>query len=79
MAWRATRRWSSRIRAIRPGPNEIGLACEGDVLTPYINGVQIRRRQESLHVLHEGQVGVSAASFEAAPLMIVVDWVQSEP
>jgi hypothetical protein len=65
----------SEAEAIRPGANEIGLACEGDVLTPYINGVQIRRRQERLHVLHEGQVGVSAASFETAPLVIVVDWV----
>jgi hypothetical protein len=66
----------SESEAIRQGANEIGLACEGDVLTPYINGVQIRRRQESLHVLHEGQVGVSAASFETAPLVIVVDWVR---
>ena len=66
----------SESEAIHPGANEIGLACEGDVLTPYINGVQIRRRQETLHVLHEGQVGVSAASFETAPLVIVVDWVR---
>jgi hypothetical protein len=66
----------SESEAIRPGANEIGLACEGDVLTPYINGVQIRRRQESLHVLNEGQVGVSAASFETAPLVIVVDWIR---
>jgi hypothetical protein len=66
----------SESEAIRPGVNELGLACEGDVLTPYINGVQIRRRQESLHVLHEGQVGVSAASFEAAPVVIVVDWIR---
>ena len=66
----------SESEAIRPGANEIGLACEGDVLTPYINGVQIRRRQETVHVLHEGQVGVSAATFETAPLVIVVDWVR---
>ena len=63
-------------QAIRPGANEIGFACAGDVLTPYINGVQMRRRQESLHVLHEGQVGISAASFATAPLMILVDWVR---
>lgn len=66
----------SESEAIRPGANEIGLTCEGDVLTPYINGVQIRRRQETVHVLHEGQVGVSAASFDTAPLEIVVDWVR---
>jgi hypothetical protein len=66
----------SESEAIRPGANEIGLACEGDVLTPYINGVQIRRRKETVHVLHKGQIGVSAASFETAPLVIVVDWVR---
>ena len=66
----------SESEAIRPGANEIGLACEGNVLTPYINGVQMRRRQESLHVLDEGRVGLSAASFETAPLLIGVDWVR---
>jgi len=55
--------------------NEIGLVCAGDVLTPYINGVQLRRRQETQHVLHEGQVGISAASFESASLSILVDWI----
>ena len=66
----------SESEAIRPGANKIGLACEGSVLTPYINGVQLRRRQEALHVLHQGQVGVSAASFETAPLDIVIDWIR---
>ncbi|MFH1185683.1 MAG: hypothetical protein V1755_11710 [Chloroflexota bacterium] len=59
---------------IAPAVNEIGLGCEGDILTPYINGVQIRRRQEKLHILHEGKIGISAASFENAPLSISVDW-----
>jgi len=60
---------------IGPTVNEIGLGCQGDILTPYINGVQIRRRQETLHVLHEGKIGISAASLESAPLSISVDWV----
>ena len=65
---------------ITPSVNEIGLDCQGDVLTPYINGVQLRRRQETLHVLTEGAVGLTAASFESAPLAIVYDWVSvSEP
>jgi len=62
--------------AITPGLNEIGLVCEGDVLTPYINGIQIRKRQEKIHVLAEGRVGIAAASFEMAPLRISYDWVR---
>jgi hypothetical protein len=60
---------------ILPGMNEVGLVCEGNILTPYVNGVQLRRRQETLHVLEDGQVGLSAASFESAPLRMLVDWV----
>lgn len=60
---------------IIPSGNEIGLVCEGDILTPYINGVQMRRRQETMHVLHEGRIGVSAASFEDSPLEISYDWI----
>ena len=65
---------------ITPSVNEIGLVCQGDILTPYVNGVQLRRRQETLHVLSEGAVGLSAASFESAPLVILFDWVRvTEP
>ena len=65
---------------IAPSTNEIGLQCQGDILTPYINGVQLRRRQEKLHVLEQGQVGISASSFEDSPLVILYDWVSvSQP
>lgn len=64
----------AEAEAIAEGPNEIGLACSGDVLTPFINGVQMRRRQERQHVLTEGMVGLSAASFEAG-VVLSYDWV----
>ena len=60
---------------ISPAVNEIGLVCQGDVLTPYVNSVQLRRRQETLHVLTEGQVGVSAASAAAGGQAVSFDWV----
>jgi hypothetical protein len=56
--------------------NEIGLLCEGSTLTPYINGVQMRRREETAIGLTEGKIGVSAASFENAPVMIAYDWLR---
>jgi len=55
--------------------NEIGLACQGDILTPFINGTQIRRRQETQHVLTAGKVGVSAASFADRGATVSFDWV----
>ena len=71
---------TAQSEQISPTVNEISLVCEGDVLTPYINNVQMRRRQETVHVLAEGRLGVSAAAFEVAPLAIAFDWIRvSEP
>jgi len=58
------------------GENELGLLCEGDVLTPFINGTQLRRRQESTYALAGGRVGMAAASFEHAPAQIAFDWLK---
>jgi hypothetical protein len=58
----------SESEEITPSVNEIGLVCQGDILTPYVNGVQLRRRQETLHVLSGG---LSAPRpLESAPLVI---------
>jgi hypothetical protein len=65
----------SESDTISPTVNEIGLVCEGDILTPFVNSVQLRRRQEALHVLTEGQVGVSAASSGAGRPTIAFDWI----
>jgi hypothetical protein len=61
---------------IQAGQNELGLLCQGDVLTPFINGTQLRRRQESTYGLAEGKVGIAAASFDHAPAEIAFDWVK---
>ena len=58
------------------GENELGLLCEGDVLTPFINGTQLRRRQEGTYGLTSGKVGIAAASFEQAPAEIAFDRLQ---
>lgn len=60
---------------IGDGQNEIALVCSGDVLTGYINGHQLRSRKETQHVATDGQVGLSAAAFDTAPLVIVFDRV----
>jgi hypothetical protein len=70
----------SESEKIQGGVNEIGLWCEGNILTPYVNGTQLRKRQEKAFVLTSGEIGVTAASFEDLPVTISYDWVQvSEP
>ncbi|MBI3738962.1 MAG: hypothetical protein HY258_07940 [Chloroflexi bacterium] len=65
---------------IKNDANEIGLSCEGDVLTPFINSVQMRKWQETRYGLKNGRIGLTAASFESVPLMVGFDWVKvSEP
>lgn len=72
--------YRSKSEKIRSDANELGLACEKDVLTPWINGVQMRRWQEQRFGLSGGRIGLSGASFEEAPLLIAYDWVRvSEP
>ena len=61
--------------AIRPDANEIGLVCQDNILTPFVNSVQLRRRQETQHVLTTGNVGLSAASSDAGAATVTFDWV----
>ncbi len=77
---RYTPLFRSSSEKIRADENDIGLLCQGNVLTPFINGVQLRQRPENTFGLTNGQVGLSAASFETAPISILVDWVKvAEP
>ena len=73
-------RYTPLVRAqsekIQPGENEIGLLCQGDTLTPFINGTQLRRRQETMIGLTSGKVGVAASAFEQVPVVIAYDWVK---
>jgi hypothetical protein len=77
-------RYTPLVRAasekIQPVQNDIGLLCQGNTLTPFINGVQLRQNPENIFGLATGKVGISAASFENAPMTIAYDWVKvSEP
>ena len=62
---------------ILPTENEIGLLCEGDTLTPYINGTALRRQQEKRFGLTSGKIGVAASAFQDAPVAIAYDWIQA--
>ncbi len=73
---RYTRILRSQSEKIRPGENQLGLQCVGNILTPYINGTQMSQRVEGTFGLTGGNVGVTAASFETAPISVLVDWVK---
>lgn len=65
---------------ILPVQDEFGLSCVGNVLTPFINGTQMRRRQETRFGLTGGQIGIAASSSESAPGSVAFDSVTvSEP
>jgi len=50
------------------------------MLTPFINGVQMRSWQEDKIGLKEGKIGLSAASFDSVPLTVAYDWLKvNEP
>ncbi len=77
-------RYSPMVRShsekIQPGQNTIGLQCQAKGLTPVINGVNMRQRLDNTYALTAGQVGISAASFEAAPTSVLYSWVKvSQP
>jgi len=70
----------SQSEKISPGVNEIGLLCQGNTLTPYINGVRMQTRNETKFALDSGEIGLSASSFESLPFTVAYDSVKvSEP
>ena len=79
--WRVyTPLFQGKSEKIATDTNDIGLECQGNTLTPFINGVQMRRWQEQKFGLLSGQVGLSASSFQDIPFTIAFDWVKvSEP
>jgi hypothetical protein len=73
-------RYTPLFRGVSPkikgDANEIGLLCQGDMLTPFINGTQLRIWQDTRIGLTDGKVGISAASFTEAPFTAAYDWVK---
>lgn len=65
---------------IQADTNQIGLRCQGNALTPFINGVQTRTWQELKYGLQSGKVGLAASSFEDSPFTVAFDWARvTEP
>ena len=60
--------------------NEVGLACQGDILSLYLNGKLFRNLDVSRFGLAEGRLGLTAASFENIPVTAAFEWVRvSQP
>lgn len=77
---RYTPLYRSTSEKIQTGTNELGLICQDNMLTPFINGVQMRKWQETKFNLKDGEIGVSAASFASIPFAAAYDWVKvSQP
>jgi hypothetical protein len=68
--------------AIQPSGSaqEIGLICSGTTLSLLVNQNVIRSADISRYELAQGKVGITASSFENAPVVAAFNWVRvSEP
>ena len=61
---------------IRTGANQIGLVCQGDALTPYINNVRMITYEDNKVGLKDGNIGLTASSFSDVPFVAAFDWVK---
>ncbi len=61
---------------IKQGSNQIGLVCQGDTLTPYINNVRMITYKDTKVGLTDGNIGLTASSFTDAPFVAAFDWVK---
>ncbi len=60
--------------------NEYGILCQGNVLTLYINGREVRRFEDNKYLLPEGKVGISISSFRDVPVIVDFFWAKiSQP
>ena len=67
---------NATVEYITPGSMdyEIGLTCQGDFLLLHINGKMFRKLDVSRYGLTNGKVGITASSFDEAPVSILFDW-----
>lgn len=68
--------------AIQPSgvPQEMELVCSGTTLSLFVNQTSIRNIDVSRYELAGGKVGITASSFENAPIVAAFNWVKvSEP
>ncbi len=73
---RYTPLYQGQSEKIQSDENQIGLSCDGNVLTPFVNGTQLRAWPENKFNLTMGKVGLSVSSFEDAPFIVGFDWAK---
>jgi hypothetical protein len=77
---RYTPLYRGQSAAIQPDANTVELDCQGDTLTPLLNGTALRKWPELRFALQKGRIGLAASSFADAPFRVAVDSVKvSEP
>ncbi len=77
---RYTPLYQGEAEQIQSDENQIGLHCAGNVLTPFINGTQLRSWPELKFNLIMGKVGLSVSSFADSPFIVGFDWAKvNEP
>ncbi len=71
---------NASVEYITPGMDyEIGLTCQGTFLLLHANGKMFRKLDVARYPLVNGKVGITAASFEEAPAIVMFDWFKVSP
>lgn len=71
---------SSKLIQPSGATQEIGLICTGTTLSLFVNQTLLRNIDASRFELASGKVGITASSFENAPVVAAFNWVRvSEP
>ncbi len=71
---------SDRSVHLSPGAlnYELGLSCQGNFISLYVNDVVIRRLDVANFGLTEGRIGITASSLREAPVTALFEWVRVE-
>lgn len=60
--------------------NEYGILCQGNTLTLFINGKEVRSLVDNKYLLPEGKVGIAVSSFRDVPVIVDFFWAKiSQP
>jgi len=62
--------------ALRQGRevNEYQMVCDGDQITLYVNGTEIKSVRDSTYGFNEGRVGFNISSLNVLPITVEVNW-----
>ena len=60
--------------------NEYGMSCEGDEITLFINGEELRSVTDNTYGFNSGMVGFNISSLNVLPITVAVNWFEiSQP